>query len=61
MTAKYFFGRDEEDRRGDRSHNLVGLVDGEEDIRVMLLVPSYISSRGYHLFATKHVNTYRPS
>lgn len=43
MTAKYFFGRDEEDR-GDRSHNLVGLVDGEEDIRVMLLVRIGISS-----------------
>ena len=42
MTAKYFFGRDEEDR-GDRSHNLVGLVDGEEDIRVMLLVGIHIS------------------
>ena len=51
MTTTYFFGRDEEDR-GDRSHNLVELVDGEGDIRVMLLVPSYISLRGYHLFAT---------
>lgn len=49
MTATYFFGRDEEDRRGDRSHNLVGLVDGdEEDIRVILFVGIHISSRGYH-------------
>lgn len=42
MTATYFFGRDEEDRR-DRSHNLVGLVDGEEDIRVILFVGIHIS------------------